>query len=124
MERLTSGVREDLREITAGLLSFLYEVGAGDYTPIGDRVLVRPLVEEAGREGRKVGSLYVPLQDKREGFGLVISVGPKVKEHFDAGDLVVTGALVGHPIHIHGVEHRLVPYQDILAKILSGAGEE
>jgi len=113
---------KELREIAAGFLSVLYMMGAEAYEPIGDRLLVKPLIAEAGHpllEGRKsAGGIYL-VDDERQHFALVVGAGKAgEKEDVEAGDVVITGQFIGQPIQIQGHEYRLVPIQDVLAKVV------
>ncbi len=53
--------------------------------PIGDRVLVQPR-----RQERTTSGLYLPTPDERgKGEGVILAIGPKVKEDIKAGDRII-----------------------------------
>ena len=89
--------------------------------PIGDKVLVEILEEEA----QKVGSLYVPDTAKEKPQqGKIVAVGEGAKDGKDiipmsvkVGDTVLFGKYAGTDVKHEGNEYLLLSENDILAII-------
>ncbi len=92
------------------------------FTPLGDRVLVKPVErEEQTRSG-----IYLPdtAQEKPQE-GRVISVGPgrrndegtRIEMDVQEGDLVLYAKYGGTEIKEEGEEYLLLAERDILAKV-------
>ncbi|MBI2140244.1 co-chaperone GroES [Candidatus Woesearchaeota archaeon] len=86
-------------------------------TPIGERVLLRPMKQEE----KTKGGIYLPesaKEEKKE--GLVVAAG-KHKDGKDIplkkGDRVIYGGYSSDEIKIDGEKHLFVDFKDILAKI-------
>lgn len=103
---------DELREhIQAAVTIISDELGIAEFTPVGDRVLCKPMEKEFVQ---KRGLLFVVEDDdKRARFNLVVAVGDEV-EGVKPGDVVISGRYVGHPIEWRGENFRLFPLQDIL----------
>jgi len=85
--------------------------------PIGNRVLLHPLVE---KENRKYGDILLPdnLKEKSTNVAIVLGVGPKAKQRHDlyVGDRVIMSEQDrGTPIHQGRDIFRLVDAKYILA---------
>lgn len=91
-------------------------------TPLGDRVLVRPLEAE---EKTKGGIILPDTAKEKPQEGLIVAVGKgKVNEdgkvtalEVKAGDKVLYGKYSGTEIKIDGEDHLIVREEDILAII-------
>ncbi|RKY61512.1 MAG: co-chaperone GroES [Candidatus Latescibacterota bacterium] len=89
--------------------------------PLADRVLVKPLEEEAEKSA---GGIIIPDTAKEKPQkGEVIAVGPgRVTEdgktipmNVKVGDKVLYGKYAGTEVKIDGEEHLIMPESDILA---------
>jgi len=82
--------------------------------PLGDRVLLK--IEAA--EQKTKGGLFIPetAQEKTQN-GSVIAIGEDETIKVKVGDKVVYDKYAGTAIKIDGVEHLIVHYTDLIAKI-------
>lgn len=92
--------------------------------PIGDRVLIKPIIEEE----KKYGSIIVSDQGKeRPEMGEVIAVGPGRQSEFSPeytvfvrvaiGDIVLVPKIGTIRVEIDGEEYYIVQFKEILAVI-------
>lgn len=83
------------------------------FTPLGDKLVVRPVAEGE----RKVGSLVIPDTAKeRPSVGIVVALSRELFEGPDlaAGHRVVYGKYSGHELTIDDQAFIILRYQDIL----------
>ena len=100
-------------------------------TPLGDRVLVKPILVEVEEEKTSFG-LIIPTtvsdkeQSERPEQGIVVAVGPgnrgkngeMTQVQVKAGDKIMFAASYSaKKIKINGVEHILISEEDILAAL-------
>ena len=97
--------------------------------PLADRVLVKPLEEEAEKSA---GGIIIPDTAKEKPQqGEVIAVGPgRVTEdgktipmNVKVGDKVLYGKYAGTEVKIDGQEHLIMPESDILAIVEEYGGD-
>lgn len=82
--------------------------------PLGNRVLVRLLEEEA----RTPSGLFVPETAKEKPQrGLVVAIGDGEDIHVQVGDKVLFAKYTGTEIKVDGVDHLILEDSDILARI-------
>lgn len=85
--------------------------------PIGDRILVKPLVEETTKSGIILPET-VDKEKKAEGEILAIGQGEKiVKLGLTVGQKVLFGKYSGEEIKIGEEEYKILTHEDILATI-------
>ena len=91
--------------------------------PLGDRVVVKPLSEEASKTP---SGIYIPDTAKEKPQeGEVVAVGPgepndngeKIKPDVEKGDKVVYSKYGGTEIKVEGTEYLILSSRDILAKV-------
>jgi chaperonin GroES len=89
--------------------------------PLGDRVVIKPLTNEA----EKIGSLFVPDSAKEKPQeGKIEAVGPGKREgdkliplEVKVGDRVLYGKYSGTEIKSEGIDYLIVRESDVLAII-------
>ena len=90
--------------------------------PLGDRVLVKPLEEEVGKQG----GIYIPDTAKERpqegkvvalGTGRVTDEGNKVPFEVKKGNKILFGKYSGTEVKIDGEEYLMMKEGDILAII-------
>ena len=91
--------------------------------PLGDRVVVKPLLEE---DSKTPSGIYIPDTAKEKPQeGEVVAVGPgepndngeKIKPDVEEGDKVVYSKYGGTEIKVEGTEYLILSSRDILAKV-------
>ena len=88
-------------------------------TPLGDRVLVRPIEKE---EARKSGLIIPDTAKEKPQTGEVVSVGPGGRDEsgklipidVKTGDTVLFGKWSGTEVKIDGVEYLIMKESDIM----------
>ena len=92
--------------------------------PLGDRVVVKPLLEE---DSKTPSGIYIPDTAKEKPQeGEVVAVGPgepndngeKIKPDVEEGDKVVYSKYGGTEIKVEGTEYLILSSRDILAKVI------
>ena len=84
----------------------------GDYPiPIGDRVTIEPFPPK-----EKIGSVYLPDEEKETQEGKVIAVGKEVKG-FAVNDIVIFGELYATDITINDKKYIVYREKDILGRV-------
>lgn len=88
--------------------------------PLGDRVLVKPKLEEEVTEHGIVLPDTVEKEKKAEGEIIAIGSGEKVaKLGLKIGDKVIFEKWGGEEVEIEGVDHKILDHEKILAIITS-----
>jgi chaperonin GroES len=86
--------------------------------PLGDRVLVKPLVSE---EATPSGILLPETSDKQkkeQGEVIAVGEGEKIKKlGLKVGDKVVFGKYSGDEIEIERVEYKFLKDEEVLGKV-------
>lgn len=93
-------------------------------TPLGDRVLIKPIIEEE----KKYGSIIVSDQGKeRPEMGKVIAIGPGRQSEFSpeytvfvrvkVGDTVLVPKIGTIRVEVDGEEYYIAQFKEILAVI-------
>jgi chaperonin GroES len=86
--------------------------------PLGDRVLVKPIVAEETTKGGIVLPDTVDKEKKAEGEILAIGEGEKIKAlNLKVGDKVIFGKYSGDEIELDKEEYKFLKDEDILAVI-------
>lgn len=93
------------------------------FTPLEDRVLVRPLEAETVTAG---GIVLPDTAQEKPMRGEVIAAGPgklgkdgsRVSLSLAAGDHVIYGRYAGHDIKFDGDEYKVLRAEEVLAKIV------
>ena len=91
--------------------------------PLGDRVVVKPLSEEASKTPSGIDIPDTAKEKPQE--GEVVAVGPgepndngeKIKPDVEEGDKVVYSKYGGTEIKVEGTEYLILSSRDILAKV-------
>lgn len=87
-------------------------------TPLGDRVIVKPVTEEEVTKSGIVLPDTVEKEKKEEGEIVAIGDGEKVKKlGLKNGDRVIFGKYSGEEVKIEDVEYKVLKEEDVLAKI-------
>ncbi len=82
--------------------------------PLGTRVLVKPLEQEA----RTAGGLYLPETAKEKPQqGLVIAIGEDETIKVKPNDKVLFAKYTGAEVHLDGGDHLILEANDILARV-------
>ncbi|MDD4995281.1 MAG: co-chaperone GroES [Patescibacteria group bacterium] len=88
--------------------------------PLGDRVLVKPNLEEEVTEHGIVLPDTVEKEKKAEGEVIAIGAGEKVaKLGLKPGDIVIFEKWGGEEVEINKVHHKILDHEKILAIIIN-----
>jgi chaperonin GroES len=95
-----------------------------DFTPLGDRVVIKPIARE---ETRASGLILPDAAKEKPQEGEVVAVGPgrttdegnRVPLEVKAGDRVIYSKYAGTEYKVGDDEHLILRESDILAKIVS-----
>lgn len=86
--------------------------------PLGDRVLVKPLEEEAVTASGIVLPDTADKEKKEEGEVIAIGDGEEVKKlGLNVGDIVIFGKYSGDEAEVDGVEYKFLKDEDVLAVV-------
>jgi chaperonin GroES len=86
--------------------------------PLGDRILVKVLLDEAKSKSGIVLPDTAEKEKKAEGEIVAIGEGEKLKKfHLKVGDKVMFGKYAGDEVEINKVEHKFLKDEEILAVI-------
>lgn len=86
--------------------------------PIGDRVLIEPLVQEETTKSGIVLPDTVEKNKKEEGKVLAIGDGEKVKAlGLNVGDVIVFGKYSGDDVEYEDKELKFLKHEDVLAVV-------
>ena len=85
-------------------------------TPIGERVVLKPLkVEEKTKSG-----IYLPKGAEEKKQGIIESVGNSKDNHplpLNKGDKVIYGGYSSEEIEVEGEKYLIIEFKDIIAKL-------
>jgi chaperonin GroES len=83
--------------------------------PLGDRILVKPLLVEETTKSGIVLPDTVEKEKKEQGVIIAIGEGEKVKKlHLKIGDKVLFGKYSGEEIEVDKVDYKFLKDEDIL----------
>lgn len=86
--------------------------------PLGDRVLIEPLVQEETTKSGIVLPDTVEKNKKEEGKVLAIGEGEKVKAlGLNVGDVIVFGKYSGDDVEYEDKELKFLKHEDVLAVV-------
>lgn len=86
--------------------------------PLGDRVLIEPLVQEETTKSGIVLPETVEKNKKEEGKVLAIGDGEKVKAlGLNVGDVIVFGKYSGDDVEYEDKELKFLKHEDVLAVV-------
>ncbi|MEK7539655.1 MAG: co-chaperone GroES [Patescibacteria group bacterium] len=86
--------------------------------PLGDRVLIEPLVQEETTKSGIVLPETVEKNKKEEGKVLAIGDGEKVKAlNLSVGDVVLFGKYSGDDVEFEDKELKFLKHEDVLAVV-------
>ncbi|MFA5052090.1 MAG: co-chaperone GroES [Patescibacteria group bacterium] len=87
-------------------------------TPLGDRIIVKPVTEEEVTKSGIVLPDTVEKEKKEEGEIVAVGDGEKVKKlGLKTGDRVLFGKYSGEEVKIEEVEYKVLKEEDVLAKV-------
>lgn len=87
-------------------------------TPLGDRIIVKPVTEEEVTKSGIVLPDTVEKEKKEEGEIVAVGDGEKVKKlGLKQGDRVIFGKYSGEEVKIEEVEYKVLKEEDVLAKV-------
>lgn len=110
-----------VEDATKNLFDILREeTTVENYSPVRDRVLVKPVADPAGENEH---GIWTPEEDKKWR-AIVMAVGPgrktkkgRIPPPVEPGDLIIMGAYIGERLELNRQEYRLVKASDMLAVI-------
>ena len=86
--------------------------------PLGDRVIIKPLVEEEVTKSGIVLPDTVEKEKKEQGAVVSVGNGEKItKLGLKAGDRVLFGKYSGEDVKVDNVEYKVLKDEDVLAII-------
>jgi chaperonin GroES len=86
--------------------------------PLGDRVIIKPLVEEEVTKSGIVLPDTVEKEKKEQGAVVSIGNGEKIiKLGLKAGDRVLFGKYSGEDVKVDNIEYKVLKDEDVLAII-------
>lgn len=87
--------------------------------PLGDRIIIKPVIEEEVTKSGIVLPDTVEKEKKEEGEVIAIGDGEKImKLGLKEGDKVIFGKYSGEEITIDDIEHKVLKDEDVLAKVV------
>lgn len=87
-------------------------------TPLGDRIIVKPVTEEEVTKSGIVLPETVEKEKKEEGEVVAIGDGEKITRlKLQAGDRVIFGKYSGEEVTLEEIEYKVLKDEDVLAKV-------